>query len=128
MTSDDVRVSDQQALVVELMQALESGAHGDELRRFFHEDAEQIEYPSLVDPRVGRRDLDSMITASATSATLIAPYAIGTWKFTGPISAPPSTYHIFPKLSCADHHWPPGVSISSRMTSPFGVRRSRNGL
>ena len=61
MTSDDVRVSDQQALVVELMQALESGVHGDELRRFFHEDAEQIEYPSLVDPRVGRRDLHSMI-------------------------------------------------------------------
>jgi len=55
MTTDDVQVSDQQALVVELMQALESGVHGDDLRRFFHEDAEQIEYPSLVDPRVGRR-------------------------------------------------------------------------
>ena len=72
MTSDDVRVSDQQALAVELMQALESGAHGDELRRFFHEDAEQIEYPSLVDPRVGRRDLDSMITASELGAGMLA--------------------------------------------------------
>ena len=54
VTSDEVQVSDQQALVIELMQALESGVHGDELRRFFHDDAEQIEYPSLVDPRVGQ--------------------------------------------------------------------------
>ena len=50
MTSDEVQVSDQQALVIELMQALESGVHGDALRRFFHDEAEQIEYPSLVDP------------------------------------------------------------------------------
>jgi hypothetical protein len=33
-TDDDVQVSDHQALVVELMQALESGVHGDDLRRF----------------------------------------------------------------------------------------------
>ena len=43
MSGGDVQVSDQQALVIELMQALESGVHGDELRRFFHDDAEQIE-------------------------------------------------------------------------------------
>jgi hypothetical protein len=43
MTSDEVQVSDQQALVIELMQALESGVHGDVLRRFFHEDASQID-------------------------------------------------------------------------------------
>jgi len=81
MTSDDVRVSDQQALVVELMQALESGVHGDELRRFFHEDAEQIEYPSLVDPRVGRRDLHSMITASELGAGMLAfqRYDVSRW-------------------------------------------------
>jgi hypothetical protein len=81
MTSDDVRVSDQQALAVELVQALESGIHGDELRRFFHEDAEQIEYPSLVDPRVGRRDLDSMITASELGAGMLAfqRYDVSRW-------------------------------------------------
>jgi hypothetical protein len=50
-----VHVSDQQALVIELMQALESGVYGEELRRFFHDDVEQVEYPSLVDPRVGSR-------------------------------------------------------------------------
>ena len=81
MTSDDVRVSDQQALAVELVQALESGIHGDELRRFFHDDAEQIEYPSLVDPRVGRRDLDSMITASELGAGMLAfqRYDVSRW-------------------------------------------------
>jgi ketosteroid isomerase-like protein len=81
MTSDDVRVSDQQALAVELVQALESGIHGDELRRFFHDDAEQIEYPSLVDPRVGRRDLGSMITASELGAGMLAfqRYDVSRW-------------------------------------------------
>jgi ketosteroid isomerase-like protein len=81
MTSDDVRVSDQQALAVELVQALESGIHGDELRRFFHDDAEQIEYPSLADPRVGRRDLDSMITASELGAGMLAfqRYDVSRW-------------------------------------------------
>jgi SnoaL-like domain len=81
MTSDDVRVSDQQALVIELMQALESGVHGEELRRFFHEDAEQIEYPSLIDPRVGRRGLDGMIAASELGAGMLAyqRYDVSRW-------------------------------------------------
>ena len=72
MTSEEVHISDQQALVIELMQALESGVHGEELRRFFHDDAEQIEYPSLVDPRVGRRGLDGMIAASELGAGMLA--------------------------------------------------------
>jgi hypothetical protein len=72
VTNDDMQVSDQQALVIELMQALESGVHGEDLRRFFHDDAEQIEYPSLVDPRVGRRGLDGMIAASE--------WALGCWR------------------------------------------------
>ncbi len=81
MTRDDVQVSDQQALVIELMQALESGVHGDELRRFFHDDAEQIEYPSLVDPRVGRRGLDGMIAASELGAGMLAfqRYDVSRW-------------------------------------------------
>jgi ketosteroid isomerase-like protein len=80
-TDDDVQVSDQQALVIELMQALESGVHGDELRRFFDDDAEQIEYPSLVDPRVGRRGLDGMITASELGAGTLAfqRYDVSRW-------------------------------------------------
>jgi SnoaL-like domain len=72
VSSDNVQVSDQQALVIELMQALESDVHGEELRRFFHEDVEQIEYPSLVDPRVGRRGLDGMIAASELGAGMLA--------------------------------------------------------
>ena len=42
VTSEEVHVSDQQELVIELMQALESGVHGEELRRFFHDDVEQV--------------------------------------------------------------------------------------
>jgi hypothetical protein len=81
VTSDDVHVSDQQALVIELMQALESGVHGDELRRFFHDDAEQVEYPSLVDPRVGRRGLDGMIAASELGAGILTfqRYDVSRW-------------------------------------------------
>jgi hypothetical protein len=81
MTSDDVRVSDHQALVIELMQALESGLHGEELRRFFHEDSEQIEYPSLIDPRVGHRGLDGMIAASELGAGMLAfqRYDVSRW-------------------------------------------------
>ena len=81
MTSEEVHVSDQQALVIELMQALESGVHGEELRRFFHDDAEQIEYPSLVDPRVGRRGLDGMIAASELGAGMLAfqRYDVSRW-------------------------------------------------
>jgi ketosteroid isomerase-like protein len=81
MSGGYVKVSDQQALVIELMQALESGVHGDELRRFFHDDAEQIEYPSLVDPRVGRRGLDGMIAASELGAGILAfqRYDVSRW-------------------------------------------------
>ena len=81
MTSEEVHVSDQQALVIELMQALESGAHGEELRRFFHEDVEQVEYPSLVDPRVGHRGLDGMIAASELGAGMLAfqRYDVSRW-------------------------------------------------
>ena len=81
MTADDVQVSDQQALVIELMQALESGVHGEELRRFFHHDAEQIEYPSLVDPRVGLRGLDGMIAASELGAGMLVfqRYDVSRW-------------------------------------------------
>ena len=51
MTSGEVHVSDQQALVIELMQALESGVHGAELRRFFHDDAEQSRVSEPRGPR-----------------------------------------------------------------------------
>jgi hypothetical protein len=81
VTSDDIHVSERQALVIELMQALESGVHGEELRRFFHENAEQVEYPSLVDPRVGRRRLDGMIAASELGAGMLAfqRYEVSRW-------------------------------------------------
>ncbi|MBM7506167.1 nuclear transport factor 2 family protein [Agromyces aurantiacus] len=54
-----------------LMRALESGTHGEELRSFFHPSVEQVEYPSLVAPTVGRRGLDAMIEASAAGVGLL---------------------------------------------------------
>ena len=53
---DALAVSHQQALVVALMQALEGGAYGAGLLRFFHPDVTQIEYPSLIDPRLMHHD------------------------------------------------------------------------
>jgi ketosteroid isomerase-like protein len=81
VTSEEVHVSDQQALVIELMQALESGVHGEELRRFFHDDVEQVEYPSLVDPRVGHRGLDGMVAASELGAGMLSSqrYDVSRW-------------------------------------------------
>jgi ketosteroid isomerase-like protein len=81
VTNEGVHITDQQALVIELMQALESGVHGEELRRFFHDDAEQIEYPSLVDPRVGRRGVDGMIAASELGAGMLGfqRYDVSRW-------------------------------------------------
>jgi ketosteroid isomerase-like protein len=81
VSSEEVHVSDQQALVVELMQALESGVHGEELRRFFDDDVEQIEYPSLVDPRLASRGLDGMIAASELGAGMLAfqRYDVSRW-------------------------------------------------
>ena len=81
MTSEEVHVSDQQALVIELMQALESGVHGAELRRFFHDDAEQVEYPSLVDPEVRSRGLDGMLAASERGAGMLTSqrYDVARW-------------------------------------------------
>jgi hypothetical protein len=51
------------------------------LRRFFHEDVEQVEYPSLVDLQVGRRGLDGMLVASERGAGMLAwqRYDVGRW-------------------------------------------------
>lgn len=53
------------------MRSIESGAVGDALRPYFHEDALQIEYPSLIDPRRGERGLQAMLEASEHGAGLL---------------------------------------------------------
>ncbi|MCF6379147.1 nuclear transport factor 2 family protein [Nocardioides KLBMP 9356] len=55
----------------DLYAAIESGATGDELRRFWHPDAEQVEYPSVMRPHGHRRGLDEMIAGSELGLTMI---------------------------------------------------------
>lgn len=58
--------------VLALYQAISNGAQGDDLARYFHPDAEQIEYPSLLRPNGHRRGLDEMRAGAAVGARLIA--------------------------------------------------------
>ena len=78
-------VSDQQALVVALMEALEGGAHGPELARFFHPDVSQIEYPSLIDPRLMQHDQAAMLAGSERGAGMLAyqRYDVDRWIESG---------------------------------------------
>ena len=83
--TDTLLDSDQQALVVALMEALEGGAHGPELMRFFHPDVTQIEYPSLIDPRLMHHDLAAMVAGSERGAGMLAyqRYAVDRWIQSG---------------------------------------------
>ena len=58
-------------VVLDLFKAIESGAAGDELRWYYAPEAEQIEYPSLMRPTGGRRDLPAMLAGSEVGARLI---------------------------------------------------------
>jgi ketosteroid isomerase-like protein len=54
-----------------LYEAISSGATGADLAGFFHSDAEQIEYPSLMRPTGHRRSLAEMIDGSEMGARII---------------------------------------------------------
>jgi len=56
----------------DLLAALEAGAVGDALRRFFHPRAVQVEHFSPITPAGRTRDLDAMLTASLQGAELLA--------------------------------------------------------
>lgn len=61
-----------ETLVRDLMRALESGEHGASLARFFTDDAEQVEYPSMMRPAGGTRGVQAMIDGSVAGARLLA--------------------------------------------------------
>lgn len=52
--------------------ALESGAHGDQLRPLFTEDAYTIEHPNLIKPKGAKTSLEQMLAASSAGAGLLA--------------------------------------------------------
>ena len=55
-----------------MYRAISAGAQGDELAAFFHPDAEQIEYPSVMRPEGHRRGLAEMREGAAAGARLLA--------------------------------------------------------
>ena len=57
--------------LLNLYQAISDGAQGDVLAAFFHPDAEQIEYPSVVRPNGHRRGLAEMRAGAAVGAQFI---------------------------------------------------------
>lgn len=63
-----------------LYAAIESGVTGDGLRAFWHPDAEQIEFPSIMRPKGHRRSLEEMIAGSAVGLEIIRDqhYDVGT--------------------------------------------------
>jgi ketosteroid isomerase-like protein len=58
-------------LLLDLYAAISDGVTDDRLTRFFHPDAEQVEYPSLMRPLGHRRPLAEMIAGAEAGATLI---------------------------------------------------------
>ena len=58
-------------LLHDLYAAISDGASGDRLRGFFHPDAVQVEYPSLMRPEGHRRPLDEMLAGAELGLTLI---------------------------------------------------------
>ena len=57
--------------LMSLYEAISDGAQGDELTGFFHPDAEQVEYPSLMRPNGHRRGLDELRAGAVLGAQLI---------------------------------------------------------
>lgn len=55
-----------------MYRAIAASAQGDELAAFFHPDAEQIEYPSLMRPDGHRRGLAEMREGAVAGARLLA--------------------------------------------------------
>jgi ketosteroid isomerase-like protein len=66
-----MRNSDSVALVHEYLSALEAGAVGDDLARFFTPDAIQIELPNRLNPKGGESDLPTILRRAAQGAKLL---------------------------------------------------------
>ena len=67
------------ALVHDLHHAIESGAHGKELRPFFTDDAVTVEHPNLISPQGRTSPLDQMLAASTTGTGLLSKQRYEVW-------------------------------------------------
>jgi len=64
--------SPHQSHLLRLYTAISAGATGDELAAYFHPDAQQIEYPSLMRPHGHRRGLAEMREGAEIGAKMIS--------------------------------------------------------
>ncbi len=64
----------------ELHRTLESGAHGDELRTLFTDDAVTVERPNLITPAGRTAPLEQMVAASTAGAGLLSRQTYDTWS------------------------------------------------
>ena len=64
--------SSHQHLVLRMYAAISAGATGDELATYFHPEAQQIEYPSLMRPHGHRRGLAEMREGAEIGAKMIS--------------------------------------------------------
>jgi ketosteroid isomerase-like protein len=62
-------------LLHDLYSTISAGITDARLAAFFHPDAEQVEYPSLLRPAGHRRPLDEMLAGAAQGATLVRDQA-----------------------------------------------------
>ncbi|MGE3242065.1 MAG: nuclear transport factor 2 family protein [Pirellulales bacterium] len=58
-------------LIEDYLRAIESGATGEALARFYTEDAEQIEWPNRLNPAGGRSDLARLLKRAESASSLI---------------------------------------------------------
>ena len=64
-------MSDQADLLLNLYATISAGVTDDRLTAFFHEDAQQVEYPSLMRPNGHRRALAEIQQGAEVGATMI---------------------------------------------------------
>ena len=64
-------VTHHEAHIRRLYAAISAGVTGEGLRSFFHREAEQVEYPSVMRPQGGARPLAEMLAASDLGARII---------------------------------------------------------
>lgn len=59
-------------IVNEFLKAISDGQSGDELKRFYDEDAIQIEFPNLLTGKIIERNLDAILEASLRGKQVIS--------------------------------------------------------
>lgn len=105
-------MTDALTLVRDLHHAIESGAHGEDLRPHFTDDAETVERPNLISPRGRVAPLEQMLAASTAGAGLLSKQHYDVWSeqvvgdtvivrltWTGTVAADAGPFHAGQELT-----------------------------